>query len=635
MAKVSPLVRVASLTATLVGRPTVFWVGAAGFAVGIEVLGRQSSSDRLDSLGVLALLVFARLTALLPSRYVPWRTRGVRWCRVKTERLARSLKHSIGVDLRGSPADSERPEGVPAFRWISAVAWLALGASVALHLVVTLPALRAALLGTSPLLYFSLLGVLWTVLVVGSGIGIVVAYMLAHDRIIRQGTFSLSARKRRTWVWTGAYAAVALACAWRFGPVPGLALAVLALLLAQGYPRHPEGKPLIALVRSSVGRVFSIHFTSFVRQANTWVCLALILAGLTACGFQAELDPVVAVTRSLGTAFLWLTAPLLCLVLARGLALFWSEPRFQSPATPRVKTAFFLREGSGAEGGLSRRELARTFEPSGWAVQIGSKPPSEDRADLWIRPENSAVEDTPAGGRRPPPTVRLDPLSLSEEELSRKLDRLDNVWKRRRLHRALKRLFKFAARRSYKNGSGYIFAPHYWFVPGFTRDEDEDELNFEDNSDGTIGPGYRELLGTRLRRYLREIFDAADIDLIYIEDGVGYRGLRRVMTVLLEVFDIHGGKTRLEERHFVGIPGLRITIDEYGLDHERATLTGYPEPEYEGVGRARILVIYKDRGGDDENLDAPAPEQDLEEEDWEWLKDALERVFPSSRTALH
>jgi len=60
---------------------------------------------------------------------------------------------------------------------------------------------------------------------------------------------------------------------------------------------------------------------------------------------------------------------------------------------------------------------------------------------------------------------------------------------------------------------------------------------------------------------------------------------------------VHGGRQRAEEFHFTGLPGVRCIIHEFGFAdapaHGRA---GYPEPDYELIGRARILHVFKDRG---------------------------------------
>ena len=37
---------------------------------------------------------------------------------------------------------------------------------------------------------------------------------------------------------------------------------------------------------------------------------------------------------------------------------------------------------------------------------------------------------------------------------------------------------------------------------------------------------------------------------------------------------------------------------------------GYPEPDYEDLARARVLHVFKDRGGEDESADTPTGVED-------------------------
>ena len=42
-----------------------------------------------------------------------------------------------------------------------------------------------------------------------------------------------------------------------------------------------------------------------------------------------------------------------------------------------------------------------------------------------------------------------------------------------------------------------------------------------------------------------------------------------------------------------------------------------------------MLVIHKDRGGDDEIETPTDPEEEILDEDWTWLKSALDNIFPT------
>jgi hypothetical protein len=152
-------------------------------------------------------------------------------------------------------------------------------------------------------------------------------------------------------------------------------------------------------------------------------------------------------------------------------------------------------------------------------------------------------------------------------------------------------------------------APHFWFVPGLMRDSQRDadeELDFADQAllSGTVGPPYHRLLPRIVRHHLWNILRALQVDLIFVEDGVGFRRLRRVMRVLFEVFDIHAGRRAASEIDFRGLPGVRVLIHEFQFD-EPFKSEVYPEPKYDYLGRARILHIFRDRGGNEERVEPP------------------------------
>ena len=76
---------------------------------------------------------------------------------------------------------------------------------------------------------------------------------------------------------------------------------------------------------------------------------------------------------------------------------------------------------------------------------------------------------------------------------------------------------------------------------------------------------------------------------------------------MFEIYDVHGGGKRAEELHFTGLPGVRVLFHDFDLcDSPQHGRDHYPEPDYEHVGRARILHVFKDRG--EARDDAPVPE---------------------------
>jgi hypothetical protein len=203
----------------------------------------------------------------------------------------------------------------------------------------------------------------------------------------------------------------------------------------------------------------------------------------------------------------------------------------------------------------------------------------------------------------------LSLASLEEPDTGRRLRRRHEILQRRLLLRGLSRLFKRAAGVSFERGEGFWVAPHLWFALGLSRDEDGDEAEGESGSiEQIVGPRYDRLIPLPARSHMHQVLGALRVDLIFVEDGVGFRRLRGVLKVLFEVYDVHGGDAPLLERHLTGLPGVRCIL------HDVAPETpfrggDYPEPDYEGVGRARVLHVFRDRGDATDRV-APDPSRD-------------------------
>lgn len=169
---------------------------------------------------------------------------------------------------------------------------------------------------------------------------------------------------------------------------------------------------------------------------------------------------------------------------------------------------------------------------------------------------------------------------------------------RRELRRGLARLFKHGAGRTFEKGEGFLVAPHLWYVVRLSRDTDEEDCWF-------VGPPYHRVLSRAARHHLYEVLRDVEVDLFFVEDGVGHRRFLGVLRQLFEFHDLFGARP-LEERHFAGLPGVRVMIHEHDLEDERPWApSGYEEPDYEDLGRARIVHVFRDRGGSDERARAP------------------------------
>ena len=174
------------------------------------------------------------------------------------------------------------------------------------------------------------------------------------------------------------------------------------------------------------------------------------------------------------------------------------------------------------------------------------------------------------------------------------------------MNRGLRRLFKHAARWRHVRGQGYWIGLQHWFVLGLSRDEEDENTGWTQRPimQQTIGPPYHRVFTRAARAHFARVMSALEIDMIFIEDRVGFRRFRRVLGVLYEIYDIHGGRQRIEEMHFSGLRGCRVIVCEVTPD-EPFRSDAYPEPDYDDIGRARVLHVFRDR--EDDAVDTPSP----------------------------
>jgi hypothetical protein len=184
-----------------------------------------------------------------------------------------------------------------------------------------------------------------------------------------------------------------------------------------------------------------------------------------------------------------------------------------------------------------------------------------------------------------------------------RLERRDEIQVRRQLFRALQKLFKRASAFKGPGGGGFWLAPHWWFVDGVGR-EDADASG-EDIAPPLVGPPYSRIIPPRARQHAHAVLRATQVDMIFVEDGVTFKNLDRVLRVITELYDVHGGKRRAEELHFRGLPKVKVMIHEYEPGNPfRSDL--YPEPKFDDLSRVRVLHVFRDRGGHEERVDPPA-----------------------------
>ncbi len=179
-------------------------------------------------------------------------------------------------------------------------------------------------------------------------------------------------------------------------------------------------------------------------------------------------------------------------------------------------------------------------------------------------------------------------------------------------------------------GEGFLLAPHWWPSDRIYRDAwHEDDL-----SEGSAGPDFHRHYGLPARRLLRQLLAALAIDLIYIEDGVPVNQVPAVLRLLFAHYDRHAadqssspspksqnrsetrGRSFLADHHLTSPPGLHLTIQEIELDVPTQTVTKYKEPSYESLSRARLLLILRARGGEDETDEPRDPFAFTREPGW-------------------
>lgn len=184
---------------------------------------------------------------------------------------------------------------------------------------------------------------------------------------------------------------------------------------------------------------------------------------------------------------------------------------------------------------------------------------------------------------------------------------------RRKLLRGFERLFKRVARRKLPSNSGLLIGLQHWFVQGLRSDAAEDYLTDRDATvfDGIIGRPFHRVFPRLARFHYWQMTTALEIDLIYVERSVSFRRFVRVLRQIYEIYDMHGGTVRAEDRHFLGLPGVKVIIHDVDAgtiqpsDVTPPDQAGYPEPEFRELDRARVLHVFRDR--QESEVDDPVP----------------------------
>ncbi|HEX9793296.1 MAG TPA: hypothetical protein VGC54_04870 [Planctomycetota bacterium] len=571
------------------------------WAAGAELLGRRAQSETDDALGVLGLLAVVVFNLWLHRRHGNplWRQ-----CERQLARAWRRLRPAfplVGVDLRREPPLRRGLPGV-----VHAVLIPAWGLVLLRPLMggAPLAVLREGLIAASPVFAFAFEGVLWSLFALGALFAVLIGAATLYFALQRT---RLPQREDFRWIYLllcGAYfGGFALACwllpAW--APFAILAGAFLVIELAVLLLPTPS---LLYLWRPP-GRVTPMR-VSEMRHWNRAVSLAIlgvILAvGLPALEFGASPeDPRGPVSARLGLLLGWAgvsLAPIWAWIV--GSMLLYGRRR--DPARP----APLQLHVQGARR-AARRTLRKAARRRGVVVRFGPAPRRREHVPAVLRP--GARFDAWAPRQWPLP---IDAAALANAGVRARLRERDRQQRRRQLVRGLQRAFKEAGR-DFQAGSGFLVAPHLWFLEGLTRDVDD-----EDHMDVCVGPRFHKIIPMPARHEFHEVVRSQAVDLLFVEDGVRFSALRHVLRRMFERHDKDAGPAR--SRDFLGLPGVSVLVDEYGP--ERPWLEPrLPEPEYEDVARARILTIFRDRGAGE--AIAPSPF------DWDFVPD------PGSPLTIH
>jgi hypothetical protein len=559
-----------------------FTLLVCGWFVGLEVGGRFVTNDFQDGLLAFGLLA-AVLTIAARHRREPlgWVTGLGHRARRVGGSLA-GLRYDHGIDLRGTPP---LPRRTPPAVWYLA-AGLIVWAGLALAAWAAYPAgWRAAGFYTSYVLYLAALLVLWFALLVITFVGV---YLPVHtlDKWLQRWVGDVNRRGAEiTAVVVYAVVVSLIACTVPPTWILGVCLAVS---VGAGFVYLPKGNDGAAVLWRA-GPAEQIYAVPVHRVLALMAGLGALLVFdllLTACGgrlFGSSQDAM-PVTALFGSVAAWFMPGLLT-VLGTRLA----AARRNDPARRTLPTAHV----SGADP-LAVRHAVRAIRGWGWRATAAPAPRTRAEVGLAIVPQDQseAAEFDP---RWP---LKVSAADLEEGKVKTRLDRRDEIQVRRTFFRGLQKLFKRASAFKGPGGGGFWLAPHWWFVDGVGREDGDD------SAPPLVGPAYSRILPARARQHAHAFLRAGQVDMIFVEDGVTFRNLERVLRVLTELYDVHGGKRRAEEHHFRGLPKVKVMIHEYEPGNPfRSDL--YPEPKFDDLSRVRVLHIFRDRGGVEEYVDPP------------------------------
>ena len=565
-----------------------FTLLVVGCVVGLEVLGRFTAFDYHDGLaGFMLLAVAGAIAARHRREPLPWvRAVGAWGRRVLT--TSTWLRYDHGVDLRGTPA---LPRRTPPVVWLIAAGLVVWGVLAGVAWAAFPLGWREVGVHSSYVLYLGFLVVLWASLLACTFVGVFVPVAVLDRRL--KGWVGDTDRRGAELAAVVGYAVLVSAVAW---VVPPAAILCVCLVLAAAawvaYLPRRYGSAAILWRSGAGGRVYAVPLHRVLALVTGLAALLVFDILLTACGGRLFGSPspeeTMPVTSLLGAMAAWLVPGLLAVAMARLGSAWRNDPARRSPPAAHVS-------GPDATARLRVSQLIRNW---GWQVRVAPTPRDPGTVGVEVvEPEQS--EATDFDPRWP---LRVSAADVEAGPVKDRMARRDEIALRRHLFRGLAKLFKRASAFKGPGGGGFWLAPQWWFIEGMGREDAEG--GEEATAPPLVGPPYSRILPPRARQHAHQVLRATQVDMIFVEDGVSYRKVEKVLRVLLELYDVHGGKRRAEEMHFRGLPKVRVMIHEYepGNPFESDL---YPEPKFDDLSRVRVLHVFRDRGGHEELVEPP------------------------------
>ena len=543
----------------------------------IEAYLPAGPSSWFDVAGVSAFLVLCGLTwwaikAGILGVY-PCVRRGGEFLRSRVSKF--HIK--IGIDFRENPPYPQRLPAPPI--------WLALAVAALAILGLMAPSafphgLRSDLTGRSPILYVAITSALWLWTGLIGAMSGFVCWVHLNDYLLSSRAPSPNRNRALIIAVVAVLIAVSVGATLVDPSVPVIAIVgiLIVSLLTVTLRRSARFRVLWREAGSpdvfAFGGRWLIAWVGFM----CWGVVATTCGLMTISGWHGGpggptvwIGNATALLGVLGAASWFLVGPIRLLRLASN-----------DPARVRRTSVFF--EG-GAPDTLVVATLAvrgiRTISDhsEGSAVRVALDPNARRLHVEAIDPDADPI------------VWSVHPDDLLSLEVLAELRAIDRFARRQELIAGIRGLMEFAKTREFREGTGFWFAPHLWYLNSMSRDTDEADAI-------SVGPPYHRFLSADARHHCHKVFRATSIDLVFIEDGVAFEGVEGVLGQLFDHYDLWGVEP-IQERHFHTIPRVRAMIQDVAHDSplDRA---GYPEPDYDDIGRARVLHVMLDRGGADE-----------------------------------